>query len=126
MPFSLKAWLSGKLARDEPRPVQVPKTPRKTAEPFHAVSIKAGHQACQGVKQFAGIRFLSIKAPSLPLPDCDAPVCNCSFTHHADRRSGEDRRGQRLWQQRASTGVERRERKQGRRSTDPAAWNVVD
>jgi hypothetical protein len=125
MPFELKAWLAQKFARDEPAPPRIPMVPRKVTEPFHAVSIKAGHQACQGVKQFAGIRFLSVKAPSLPLPDCQAPVCRCSYVHHADRRTGEDRRGQRAWQQRTSVGIDRRERKQGRRATDPPWWDTT-
>jgi hypothetical protein len=126
MPFDLKAWLAQKFAGGEPAPLRQPKVPRKVTEPFHAVSIKAGHQACQGAKQLTGMRFLSRKAPSLPLPDCQAPVCRCSYVHHADRRSAEDRRGMRGWEQRAMPGIDRRERKRGRRATDPPLWNVTD
>jgi hypothetical protein len=126
VPFDLKSWLSRKLARDEPAPVRIRPASRKVAEPFRAVSIKPGHQCCEGAKQFAGIRFLGAKAPKLPLPDCQAPVCNCRYVHHADRRSGEDRRGLRGWQQRQGAGIERRQRTRGRRATDPVGWNTPE
>jgi len=62
-----------------------------TAE-YHAVSIKIGGMACVAAKQLTGQRFLSTKAPRLPLPGCTAADCNCRFVHHKDRRSGKDRR----------------------------------
>lgn len=118
MPFSLKAWLSGKLVTDEPAPVRVRPAARKVAEPYHAVGIKPGHESCEGAKQLAGMRFLAAKAPALPLRDCDAAECRCSYVHFADRRTGEDRRGMRAWQAQQHADIERRQRKQGRRATD--------
>ena len=59
---------------------------------YHAVSIKFDSQACSAAKDLDGRRFLSTVAPRLPLPECDAPECNCRFAHHEDRRSGKDRR----------------------------------
>jgi hypothetical protein len=126
VPFDLKSWLSQKLARDKPAPLTIAPASHKSAEAFHAVSIKPGHQCCQGAKQFTGIRFLGEKAPKLPLPDCQAPVCNCRYVHHADRRSGEERRGERGWQQKQDVGIERRQRTRGRRATDPVDWNATD
>ena len=59
---------------------------------FHAVSIKYGKDACEAAKNVTGQRFLGDEAPRLPLPGCDAEVCECRFVHHDDRRSGKDRR----------------------------------
>ncbi len=119
MPFEFKAWLSGKLGRDEPAPVRVLPAARKpVSEPYHAVSIKPGQQSCEGAKQFAGIRFLSAKVPRLPLPDCQAPVCTCRYSHFADRRSVDDRRGLMNWHKPRVDNVERRQGRQGRRATD--------
>jgi hypothetical protein len=119
MPFEFKAWLSGKLGRGEPAPARVLPAARKTvSEPYHAVSIKPGQQSCEGAKQFAGIRFLSAKVPRLPLPDCQAPVCTGSYSHFADRRSVDDRRGLMNWHKPRVDNVERRHGRQGRRATD--------
>lgn len=98
-----------------------PRTVEDTA--YHAVSIKFGQDACAAAKGMTGDRFLASEAPRLPLPGCDAPVCDCRFTHHKDRRSGKDRRSP---FGRGSVGggtgrfdKERRERPDRRRNTDP-------
>jgi hypothetical protein len=121
MPFEFKAWLSEKLGRDQRVSVRIPPAARKAAAtPYHAVSIKPGHQCCEGAKQFAGMRFLSAKVPKLPLPDCQAPVCTCRYSHFADRRSVDDRRGLMEWHRHRPRpdNVERRQGRQGRRATD--------
>jgi hypothetical protein len=59
---------------------------------FHAVSIRPGLFACKAARRLEGQRFLSGSAPRIPLPDCDAQDCTCRFSHHADRRAGDDRR----------------------------------
>ena len=59
---------------------------------YHAVSIRLGRTACRAAAELEGQRFLSASAPRLPLADCDAAECDCRFVHHADRRSGSDRR----------------------------------
>jgi hypothetical protein len=65
----------------------------RTNTQFHAVSVQSTDSACEVAKGMAGQRFLSGAAPRLPLPECDAAECRCRFSHHKDRRSGEDRRG---------------------------------
>jgi hypothetical protein len=91
-----------------------------TTTKFHAVSIYSTSSACEAAKSMQGMRFLSSAAPRLPLPECDALDCKCRFMHHADRRSGADRRGQVPRNMLASTGryggKERRYRE--RRGTD--------
>ena len=59
---------------------------------YHAVSIRFPPEACNAAKAMAGRRFLASAPPKLPLPECNAMKCRCSFAHHDDRRSGKDRR----------------------------------
>jgi hypothetical protein len=67
--------------------------PRKIEDTtYHAVSLKFGKDACAAAKSMTGHRFLASEAPQVPLPGCDAALCECRFTHHKDRRSGKDRR----------------------------------
>ena len=79
----------GQAGTERPEPIRSPGS--KTSK-FHAVSILFEPDACAAAREMAGRRFLSSAAPKLPLPGCDAPSCKCHFKHHADRRSGKDRR----------------------------------
>jgi hypothetical protein len=119
MPFGLRSWLSKILARHEPAPVKAPRAAKKAPEPYHAVSIKPGQDCCEAAAQLGGIRFLPARAPALPLPNCRAAVCRCSYQHFADRRAGDDRRGQRTWRERQAGKLERRQLRKGRRARDP-------
>ena len=95
-------------------------TKMKSTSAYHAVSLKYSSEACDTAKAMTGRRFLSGAAPKLPLPGCDADVCNCGFAHHDDRRSGNDRRSPFNPATHGSgTGtfqVERRDRRDRRRS----------
>ena len=90
---------------------------------YHAVSLHYSENACDAAKSMTGRRFLASAAPRLPLPECDALECRCRFTHHADRRSGKDRRSPfSPATMSGGTGTfrtERRERKDRRKSADP-------
>ncbi len=79
-----------KKARDDAESPQPREQSKNTS--FHAVSIKYSSNACSAAKDMSGRRFLASAAPKLPLPDCDVLECNCRFAHHADRRTGKDRR----------------------------------
>jgi len=82
------------------------------ASAFHAVSLKYSSSACDAAKAMTGRRFLSTEAPKLPLPGCDAAQCSCGFAHHADRRSGTDRRSPfGAGGYAGSTGIQRIERR---------------
>ncbi len=59
---------------------------------FLAVSLENLSGACAAAYAIEGERFLLSAAPRIPLPECDAPVCNCHFVHHNDRRQGSNRR----------------------------------
>jgi len=95
----------------------------KDSSVYHAVSIKFTENSCAAAKAMAGRRFLSSAAPRLPLPDCDALECRCAFVHHADRRSGKDRRSPFAAAGYAPSGTgsyqeERRERRDRRQDGD--------
>ena len=109
-------WFVRRNARKENvRPDEHRKAATVKNTRFHAVSIRFTPNACQAAKNMEGRRFLSSAAPKIPLPDCDADVCECKFKHHADRRARSDRRnpwGQGLGG--ASTGNYPKEQRKGR------------
>jgi hypothetical protein len=59
----------------------------RVVNPFHAVSIAEGPDACDAAKARAGMRYLSREAPRLPLAGCTNPDCRCRYQHHDDRRT---------------------------------------
>ena len=59
---------------------------------FHAVSLENLSGACAAAYAIEGERFMAGATPRIPLPECDAPVCNCLFIHHNDRRLSNNRR----------------------------------
>ncbi len=59
---------------------------------FHAVALENMSGACAAAYAIEGERFLAGTTPRIPLPECDAPVCNCHFGHHDDRRLSANRR----------------------------------
>ena len=79
-------------AADPPREGRDRRQIGQESSAYHAVSIRLGRTACRAAAELEGQRFLSASAPRLPLADCDAGECDCRFAHHADRRSGSDRR----------------------------------
>jgi len=61
-------------------------------ESFEGVTISLCAESCAAAVSQQGHRYLSVDAPELPLPGCDARKCNCRYQRHADRRDVEDRR----------------------------------
>jgi hypothetical protein len=120
MASGFKAWLSQKLEREAPRQsgYQAFAQPKATAEPYHAVSVRPGHPCCEAARQFGQLRFLSRKAPRLPLPACDVAVCTCRYSHYSDRRTGLDRRAVLDRQREQTLNAVNRRQNNGRRSTD--------
>ena len=80
---------------------------------FRGVSIACADGCCEAVKSLADSRYLADEAPILPVQECNRATCNCTYEHHADRRSDTvDRRE-------AATGVSDEQRvRAGRRKTD--------
>jgi hypothetical protein len=59
----------------------------RPAARFGAVEIRTRGNACAAARSLEGQRFLARRAPALPLPDCAAPQCTCSFGKLSDRRT---------------------------------------
>src|SRR5271155_5308356 len=95
-----------------------PRTARHhlVTNPWHAVSIVPNPRACGNARGLSRVRFLSKDAPTLPLEGCGAPLCDCHYRHHEDRRR-EPRRASDVTGSRNWTGSERR-LSTGRRNTD--------
>jgi len=89
-----------------------PAVPRRTASPFHAVTVVPGRNACPGARALEGRRFLSKSAPVLPLQRCAAAECTCRYQHHEDRR-GPSRRARDLGA--AMDAYEEQDRRSGAR-----------
>lgn len=121
-PSITREWLSRVLPRDEldaPRPRPQYKAPARPAvEPFHAVSIKPGRKCCEAAGQFGQHRFLSAKAPRLPLPGCNAAECTCCYTHFSYCRVGYDRRAGIDATRQLRMGIANRHRSGGLRQSD--------
>lgn len=59
---------------------------------YRAVEIVVNDaNGCQAAKALTGQRFLAESTPMLPLSDCDAASCKCTYKRFSDRR-GELRR----------------------------------
>ena len=55
---------------------------------YRSVEVNINHTGCcEAVQAIAGKRFLSNEVPMLPLIDCDASDCNCSYKLFHDRRA---------------------------------------
>jgi len=65
---------------------------KTTKAHFRGVQIVAGDEGCcRAAKILSGQRFLSDEIPKLPLDQCDATECRCSYKLFNDRRTGERR-----------------------------------
>lgn len=113
-------WFRNLFRAKQPKPEPNRSAASKSASasnPFHAVSILPGEQACAAAYRSTGQRFLSREAPKLPLPTCDSFHCTCRFKHHSDRRAGPRRRNDFGLMSSQYAGTDRRNNI-GRRVTD--------
>jgi hypothetical protein len=91
------------------------------SKPFAAVSIVYDDAlACPEAKAYAGKRVLSADFPKLPLPNCSAESCTCSFHYFSDRRKGQRRDQATGIFDAPYEGAERRQDNDGRRAKDVA------
>jgi hypothetical protein len=114
-------WTFANFFKREERPAQArlvkQSQPKPPANPYHAVAVIPGPGACASAHRFAGARYLSSRAPRLPLPSCDAAECKCRFKHFNDRRVGPRRRADVGFMPGTFNGAERRQSR-GRRAED--------
>ena len=88
--------------------------------PYPAVSIRCGN-GCDAAQALKGCRFLGDEAPTLPLKNCTAEVCDCRYVHHVDRRTGIlDRRRNRVSEDElpSDSDLEDQRSGRGRRASD--------
>lgn len=58
-----------------------------SAARYRCVRVNVSDAApCGAARSIAGRKFLPDEIPSLPLPDCDADRCECSYELFSDRR----------------------------------------
>jgi hypothetical protein len=81
-------WLSRPRKRVTAQGEQADNQP---VSPYRGVAIKPGKNGCASARTLEERRFLALEAPRLPLPNCDATVCQCRYSHFEDRRE-HDRR----------------------------------
>jgi hypothetical protein len=60
--------------------------------PFKCVVIHPCTHSCKQARAYQAKPILANNVPVLPLQDCDALACECSFLPQEDRRMGMDRR----------------------------------
>ena len=92
---------------------------------YSAVTIDFGKSdACPAVMRIFGQRFLGEDAPALPLFDCTAEVCSCTFRHYDDRRAGPRRAYEKSVVSKLYGGIENRSEPRGRRLKNwPACYS---
>jgi hypothetical protein len=80
-------WLAARrpTPRSDPPAPAAPRT--KVGGRFSAVQIRPRSGACRASQLLQGHRFLAKDAPALPLRECKAPRCSCTFSKLPDRRS---------------------------------------
>lgn len=93
----------------------------RPASRYRAVSINCGADACEAARALVGKRFFPEDMGQLPLTGCTASRCECTYSHHNDRRSaGGDKRARsalstELYQ---ASGKPERRGSRGRRKSD--------
>jgi hypothetical protein len=73
--------------RRAPLPEPPPARRAKLGGRFSAVQIRPRSGACRAAQLLQGHPFLAKDAPALPLRECKAERCSCTFSKLPDRRS---------------------------------------
>jgi hypothetical protein len=77
-------WVAAR--RRAPRP-SAQQARVKAGGPFGGVQIRTRANACRAAQLLGRQRFLTKDAPALPLPECTAERCSCTFSKLSDRRT---------------------------------------
>src|SRR5262245_18411639 len=83
------AWCRRAQGSDSlaPRSNPQPAPRAKLGGRFSAVQIRRRNGACRAAQLLQGPPFLAKDAPALPLRECKAERCSCTFSKLPDRRS---------------------------------------
>jgi len=85
---------------------------------YHCVEVRSGDSACEAVRQLEGVRYLSDKAPLLPVSGCSAQKCTCQYVHYDDRRDDDRRNPFGQWSNVPPTITGERRSRNERRESD--------
>jgi hypothetical protein len=107
-------WLFGKP--EIAKPITIVSRPGTTR--WSAVTVVPGPRGCLAVRGLTHRRYLSAEAPRLPVPECNAGLCECRYKHHADRRAKVQRKRDRDGMSPPYKATERRSISRGRRESD--------
>lgn len=84
---------------------------------YHATSIHLCSAPCKCVLPLKGKRFLANEVTALPVQGCTNQKCTCTYVHHEDRRSGDDRRVPSISMANVYSAKEHRMRKERRKQS---------
>jgi hypothetical protein len=85
VPAGAAYWFAAR--RKAPRPTAPKPAAAKAGGRFSAVRIRSRMDACRAAQLLQGHPFLAKDAPALPLRECNAARCACTFSKLPDRRS---------------------------------------
>jgi len=89
---SIWHWLHFTKAKPAHKNIVTSFPHKKNTSNYHGVTVHECSTACQTVKKLHGKRFLAREVSGLPIYGCTSKNCTCTYIHHADRRSQDDRR----------------------------------
>jgi hypothetical protein len=85
-------WLHYSGVKSKHKQHAAPSPIKKPSKSYHGVSLHLCDHACECICHVRGQRFLASDVPAIPIYGCTNQQCSCTYLHHEDRRSGEDRR----------------------------------
>lgn len=91
----MRAPIKGPNARAKKRNTS-PNRAARTRNSYRATAIVGNESACDAVRAIENTRFLVLDKdiPAIPLLNCDANKCACTYAHYEDRRNVDgNRRG---------------------------------
>lgn len=124
--FLFRARRKQEPSRLEPK-ADVPLTPQaqlyklQKSEKFWGVSVESHCSASSGL---AGGKFPLDAAPVLPVRECEAPACKCSYFGLPERRLQTDRRGGQDRRRSLRMESEDRRTERPRRRVDLVSWQA--
>ena len=86
--------------------------------------VKLHRSGCKACSQFAGEVFSFTDVPKLPVPGCDARVCQCEYMGVTDRRQNKGRRLLKDRRQKIRMDIDRRFMRDRRMGADK--WKGFD
>lgn len=124
----IAAFLIFRSKRDMPVSKKKASSPAQQKNPYNAAAIRHDDCACAAVQKIAKSRFLASEVPMIPMPDCTAKTCNCTYARYSDRRNMDTRRAPFSLESDLYASAEKPERRElhARRTMDNDSVSVGD